>query len=379
MANVLPLKDSPAWQKIDKARAAYKKALIERAGEIDAVLLALIIRHHCLLVGDPGTAKSYLADLLCDLIAGQKYTRLLHPQTVIDEVVGSVSFKAYKEDRFERVPTGKLPEAQIAFLDELFNSGPQILNVLLKLLAERKWDNNGSVVNCPLETCIAASNFWNQGPETNALFDRFLIRKPVRSIQSDRGLHQLLTASDEELKPQGVEVITHGELASLNSAAQNMPVDEDAVEALIQILKELRKEGVVPGDRRRRQAMLAIKGQAVLEGDDAVTLDHFEVLTHCLWVDPKDQPDFVAEVVGRVANPAGLRIGAIVLGAEEALSNCNINVSGEVMETCKQLEQSRKKLRKIGSEKANTLAQWVKDECVRLQTHYLETDGKVNI
>ena len=84
-------------------------------------------------------------------------------------------------------------------------------------------------------------------------------------------------------------------------------------------------------------------------------------------------------MVGRVANPAGLRIGAIVLGAEEALSNCNVNRGSEIMETCKQLEQSRKKLRKIGSKKAETFAKWVKDECIKLQTQYLETDGKIDI
>jgi MoxR-like ATPase len=66
-----------------------------------------------------------------------RFSLLLTRFTVPEEVFGPVSVAGLREDVYRRVCTGKLPEAQVAFLDEVFKAPSAILNTLLKILNER--------------------------------------------------------------------------------------------------------------------------------------------------------------------------------------------------------------------------------------------------
>src|SRR6476620_7748879 len=106
--------------KFATARKSLSSSLIERDDEIDLALTALLADEHLLLVGPPGCAKSLLLDSLLSWTGGTKFSILLTKFTVPEEVFGPVSLKSLKEDRYVRVTTGKLPEADYAFVDEVF-------------------------------------------------------------------------------------------------------------------------------------------------------------------------------------------------------------------------------------------------------------------
>ena len=364
------MRHTTIWQKFNDARAAYKKALIERDDEIDLILTALVIRQHVLLVGAPGCAKSFLVDLICTLIGGKKFTRTLSKYSMPDELFGAINIARYKEGHFERITTAKLPECDVAFIDEIFKASSAILNVLLKILNERRFENDGSIIQCPLATCIGASNEWGKGEELGALFDRFLIRKSVRNIATDRGIDRLLWADD--LKPAGVDTITQEELAQAHTEALALPVSGEARHAYTQIIKELRREGIVTGDRRLRQSVEAIRGAAWLAGADEVEPDHLEILQHTLWVDPSDQPSLVSEVVGRIANPIGIKINGLLLQADEIISGLDVTDTQSCMTSAKKLETLRKTFKKIDHEKARSGESYVRDELVRIKEKTME-------
>src|SRR5262245_22380736 len=156
----------PIQAKFAAARRELADALIERDAEIDLCLTALVAREHVLLVGPPGCAKSLLLDSLLAWAGGTKFSILLTKFSVPEEVFGPVSVAGLKEDRFVRVTAGKLPEADFAYLDEVFKASSAILNTVLRLLNERTYDNGDGVPHrVPLKLCVAASNEW-ACPET---------------------------------------------------------------------------------------------------------------------------------------------------------------------------------------------------------------------
>jgi MoxR-like ATPase len=109
-------------------RDELQQVFLERSEVIDGALTALLGGHHVLIIGPPGTAKSMLADELCRRLDGATYFRWLLTKFTTPEEPGAVGLTALERDEYRRVTSLKLPEAHIAFLDEVFKANSSILN-----------------------------------------------------------------------------------------------------------------------------------------------------------------------------------------------------------------------------------------------------------
>jgi MoxR-like ATPase len=89
------------------------------------------------------------------------------------------------EDDYRRLTTHKLPEAHIAFLDEIFKASSSILNTILTLMNERRFHNGREAATVPLLTLFAASNELPEDDELLAIHDRFLLRFVVDYVGED--------------------------------------------------------------------------------------------------------------------------------------------------------------------------------------------------
>jgi MoxR-like ATPase len=317
----------PLQAKFQTTRAELTAALIERDAEIDLALTALLAQEHLLLVGPPGCGKSLLLDALLGwLEGGQRFTLLFTKFTVPEETFGPLSLAALKADRYRRITDGKLPEAHLAFLDEIFKASSAILNTLLRILNERTFDAGDGPAKVPLRLCVAASNEWPSsqegGQELAAVFDRLLFRKAVRPIASAAGRQRLLWTRDH--KPTLSTTITPGEINQAHQEAMELPWTTEAKEALETILRDLAKEGIQPGDRRQHKAVAAAQAYAYLNGVSSVAPEHLEVLQHVLWVDPTEQPLKAAQVIAKVANPVGMKISSLLLETEQILAGSDL-------------------------------------------------------
>ena len=357
------------------ARQELSAALIERDDEIDAVLTALIANEHILLVGPPGCAKSLLLDSLLGWTGGRKFSILLTKFSVPEEVCGTVSLTALKEDRFVRVTTGKLPEADFAFVDECFKASSAILNTLLKILNERVYDaGDGIVRKVPLKLCVGASNEWpspENGKELSALFDRFLLRRAVSPIRSQSGQQRLLWTRDHT--PRFSTTITPEEVEQARRAALALPWSDEAKQALEAVLRELVREGVQPGDRRQFKTVGVIQAYAYLCGADAVTPEHLEIAANTLWDDPLEQPQKVVQVIGKIANPTGMRVNQLLLEAEQVLGACDVRNLADAAKAAAKLAEID---RQFASLKANgrldRARSYVKDQLKKLKLASIE-------
>jgi len=191
--------------------------------------------------------------------------------------MGPVSVAGLKADKYLRITTGKLPEADFAYLDEIFKASLAILNTLLRILNERTFDaGDGVARKVPLKLCVAASNEWpsaETGKELGALFDRFVLRRSVRPIATQAGRSRLLW--DADLTPDLSTTVTPVELEAAAYEASGMPWSAAGREAMETILRDLAKEGVQPGDRRQVKAVKVARAFAWLSGAAEVQPDHW--------------------------------------------------------------------------------------------------------
>ena len=361
--------------KFAAARAEMASALIERDDEIDLVLTALIAKEHVLLVGPPGCAKSLLLDSLFRWVGGTKFSLLLTKYTVPEEVVGPVSLAGLKEDRYLRITAGKLPEADFTYLDEIFKSSSAILNTLLRILNERMFDaGDGVARKVPLKLCVAASNEWpspETGKELSALFDRFCFRKAVRPILTQAGRKRLLW--DRDHTPTLSTTIAPIEIEAAHFEAMSLPWSKDAAEALETILRELVKEGVQPGDRRQVKAVAAARAFAWLHGAERVEPEHLEVLASVLWDDPVEQPAKCAQVIARIANPAGMRVNQFLLETEQILASTDVRNLAEAAKAAAKLAEIERQLGSLrGDGRVEKARAYVKEQLKRLKLASLE-------
>ena len=333
-------------EKFANFRQVLNDGLIERTAEIDIMLTAALVREHPLFVAVPGTAKSMMCDAFTQWIDGNAFSILLNRFTTPEEVYGPVSVKGLKTDDYRRITTGFLSEANVAFLDECFKASSAILNTMLKVLNEREYRNGNAIERCPLEIAVAASNEWPQEQnELGALFDRFLFRRKVETIRSTKGMERLLW--EPNLGPKVVERITLPELAQARAEAAALQYTPDAREAFAEILTTVRGEGIFPGDRRLRKSVGACKAYAYLVGAIAVDKIHLDILAHTLWEDPSEQPRKVAEIVGKIANPAGMKVMELMAQIDAAVRDVSVTDIGQVTTCHQKLKDIRKQLETI--------------------------------
>src|SRR6266511_4450412 len=90
--------------------------LIERDEAIRAALCALIAGQNMVLIGPPGTAKSYLVFLLAQSLGLTRFLQLMTRFTVPEELLGSISVQGMKQDNYYRITTNRMPEAHTPIL-----------------------------------------------------------------------------------------------------------------------------------------------------------------------------------------------------------------------------------------------------------------------
>jgi MoxR-like ATPase len=172
--------------RLNRFRTSLGRFLVKKQELIDLMLVAAVAQEPLLLVGPPGTAKSDLVLKFKDALglADEDYfeymlTRFTEPS----EVIGPIDISLLRKGRYVRREQGKLPTARLAFLDEIFKSNSAILNILLTIINERKFYQDGTPQPVRLRVLFAATNEVPEQSELAALKDRFCLKAESRSVQ----------------------------------------------------------------------------------------------------------------------------------------------------------------------------------------------------
>ena len=234
-----------------RAHIARSEALlVERKGLLELIFLGMIAQEHVLLIGPPGVGKSAAARQAAKNAGGRYFEYLIGRFTEPAEVFGPLDINALRDGQLRPDVSGMLPEADIAFLDEIFLGSTAILNTLLGILNERQYRRGHFHTQVPLRCCIAASNRLPEDPALQAFADRFLLTHFIDPV-SDHALDALLQTGikAEHMAEEEAPSLSIADMDALAELAKSVSL-ETVRPFYTHILRKLRNRGVSLSDRR---------------------------------------------------------------------------------------------------------------------------------
>lgn len=267
-----------------------KDIFVERNDVIDNSIKALVTGQTVLLIGPPGTAKSALTHELCSRIEkGRYFSWLLNRTSDPAEILGPYSIKEMENDKFARVTKNKLPQAEIAFLDEIFKCNEPTLNILLPLINEKIFYNDGHPIEVPLITLFAASNELPEEESLVALYDRMMFRMYVGYIGDAQNKMKMLKGFlNQSNKENKTTTITLDQLNLLREALNNVSIEDWLLEEYVLLMNALFQEGILISDRRQNEGLKVLRATALLDRRYNVELRDFKSLRDVLWNNLED-------------------------------------------------------------------------------------------
>jgi MoxR-like ATPase len=222
-------------------------SFVERDELIRIALASFLVQIPMIVLGPPGTAKSLvlrelasrlglrerpvsISEVSQEMLALSKngnaqgavppqrrfFEYLVTRYTTADEILGPPHLDLMiGHALFYRQTAGLLPEAHVAFLDEIFKANSAILNALLSIMNERLFYNAGRPTSIPLCMVFGASNEPPPDQDLSALYDRFPVRVLCNPVTDEKEtlrrallaanthlLHDVLGGPKSDSKPQ---------------------------------------------------------------------------------------------------------------------------------------------------------------------------------
>ncbi|MDC1215576.1 AAA family ATPase [bacterium] len=370
--------------KIRAATSALESGLVERETEVRLLLLAAFCGEHLLLLGPPGTAKSELGRRLSAVCGdgGVFFERLLTRFSVPEELFGPLSMRGLENDQYVRQTDGYLPDATVAFVDEVFKANSAILNSLLTILNERLFDNGNERVEVPLLCLVGASNELPESEELDALYDRFLLRSCVEQVSSS-ALSGLLSMKAGELPGKASGSVnqmannTNGNAMPLKvsdfqgvKAAAEAAVDvpQSVVDLIVDLRAHLQNKCEPPvyvSDRRLVKSVALLRVAAYTNGRASVSEFDCLLLANVLWQRPSEAQVVREWILERLAQDRGVDQVQYLLAG---LFGRACRADGDKTE-CEALRAEAASLREVLSSQINQLAGTTSGSLPALREH----------
>ena len=359
----------------------------EREELVEMIAIALLTRKNLFILGAPGQAKSYAINAFRSRITGaRQFERLLSKQTDEEQLFGRIDLSSLipgsvprdileQDDYCQRQrgvlrnlmedihqsqdpdktakgaklveavsdqlgayekalgqvsgsdpkvnTAGKIPEADICFLDEIFKCNDGVLNSLLTALNERKYTNEGRTYPIPTISFIAASNEipnFNDPQEKilEALYDRLELKVVTANIEDRDKRLAVLRDKQSGRAGQIAASITLDELKAMQEEVSSIPVPDTINELADDILCQLRKDEIVVSDRKYLNYYPIAQAKAWLSGHTQVEPQDLLVLKNYLWQKLAERPVVESQLNRMCINPMRDKVNSILGMAAEA-------------------------------------------------------------
>jgi len=300
---------SDSIESFNTAISSVSDVLVARSREIEILKLCLLTKEHVLFNGPTGIAKSLLVEALVERVDGVKlFKKQFMKGTQPDEVYGCMNSRVYREEsRWEYNTTDMLPEAHIAFLDEIYRASDSLLPSMFSIFNEREFKNSNTVMRCPLMCAIGTTNFITENEELEAFHDRWLIKVDVASLVKKRDKMIMLESflSREVREPSRVSLETLLELQELVGEVEVSDSAKELYTELVTAYLQVKKaEEYYISDRTFCKAFRLAQAQALLSFEEneeferpIVLPEHLIVARYALMPSVSDEHESIFDTV----------------------------------------------------------------------------------
>jgi MoxR-like ATPase len=281
--------------------------LIGRDREVFLMDLAYVSASNALFVSEPGTAKTTMARMWAQSIGAKGsdfFAIQLASDTMREQLFGPWDIKALKEDNIlKHVVDGMLPQATVAFIDEIFKAAKQVRDMLLTYFQDKQF-RNPNLVRGNTRCILAASNEIPEGRDSetsSAFWDRFMIRHIMDPVPGVMRRQVREFARNRHAKGGAVSV-PNRDLSDAVAMCPNVRMTDEVSEMYDQIAETLEINRIHISDRRYAEAERIVQASAALDGRVATQREDLEVLQYCFWTNRQNRSTVERTVLG-VASP----------------------------------------------------------------------------
>ncbi|MDT3694800.1 MAG: MoxR family ATPase [Ignavibacterium sp.] len=304
-------------KKIDEIKTEISKVIVGQSSIIDHLIIALLSRGHCLLVGVPGLAKTLLIKTLAEVL-DLKFSRIqftpdLMPSDITGtEILDEDNITKQRSFRFISGPVF----ANIILADEINRTPPKTQAALLEAMQEHKVTAAGKTYQLPEPFFVLATQnpIEQEGtyPLPEAQLDRFMFNLWLDYPTADEEVKVVQTTTSQ-YKAELNKVVTAQEILDYQKLVLKVPVAPNVIEFAVKISNMTRpvnsnapkyvKDWVTwgAGPRASQYLVLAAKTKAIMEGRFTPNIDDVKsvmlpVLRHRIITNFSAEADGISSV-----------------------------------------------------------------------------------
>lgn len=275
--------------KISELKSEVAKVIIGQDEIIDQLLISLLARGHCLLVGVPGLAKTLLIKTFAEVM-DLKFSRIqFTPDLMPSDITGTEILdedQATKKRIFRFIPGPVF--ANIILADEINRTPPKTQAALLEAMQEHRVTAAGTTYKLPEPFFVLATQnpIEQEGtyPLPEAQLDRFMFNLWLDYPSFEEEVKVVQTTTSD-YKAVINKIISSEELITFQDLIRRVPVAENVIEFAVKISNMTRPvNGNSPdyikqwvnwgaGPRASQYLILAAKTRAVMQGRFTPNID----------------------------------------------------------------------------------------------------------
>lgn len=280
-------------EKIKEIKSEISKVIVGQDEIIDQLIISLLSRGHCLLVGVPGLAKTLLIKTLAEVM-DLKFNRIqFTPDLMPSDITGTEILEedlATKKRNF-RFISGPI-FANIILADEINRTPPKTQSALLEAMQEHKVTAAGTTYNLPDPFFVLATQnpIEQEGtyPLPEAQLDRFMFNLWLDYPTNEEEI-KIVQTTTSEYQASLNKILTAEEIIIFQDLVRKVPVAPNVIEFAVKISNFTRpNNGSSPkfvkdwvtwgaGPRASQYLVLAAKTRAIINGRFTPNIDDIKV------------------------------------------------------------------------------------------------------